>query len=340
MNRTQTVHIAGGGVAGLALGLALRRRDVPATVSEAGSYPRHRVCGEFMAGLDQATISMLGLGRILQPSGRAQRVAWFSGGRAFWRTTLPEPVRVLSRFHLDASLAQAFTEAQGSLRCGERIAPSGLPGEVLCTGRQRGKTQWLGLKCHVRGLPLSADLEMHLGRRAYVGLCTLPDGAVNICGLFRQEHPLPASKKDVLPQHLERAGLGVLADALRHAEVLPESFSAVAGLKLTSSPERTGCIRLGDTFGMIAPFTGDGMSLAFQSAATAAPHLDSWAHGEVPWSETVRRVNEALSQRFARRLRAAAWLNAVLCAEIGQQVLKLAARTGMLRLRPWYGLLH
>ena len=38
---SQPVEI-GGGLVGLAFGLALRRRDVPATAFEAHDYPRHR----------------------------------------------------------------------------------------------------------------------------------------------------------------------------------------------------------------------------------------------------------------------------------------------------------
>ena len=35
--------VVGGGLAGLTLGVALRQRDVPVTLCEAGSYPRQRV---------------------------------------------------------------------------------------------------------------------------------------------------------------------------------------------------------------------------------------------------------------------------------------------------------
>ena len=49
------IEIIGGGLAGLSLGLALRRGGVPVTLHEAGEYPRHRVCGEFITGLDPAT---------------------------------------------------------------------------------------------------------------------------------------------------------------------------------------------------------------------------------------------------------------------------------------------
>ena len=46
---TQPVTIIGGGLAGLTLGIGLRQRNVPVTIREAGQYPRHRVCGEFIS---------------------------------------------------------------------------------------------------------------------------------------------------------------------------------------------------------------------------------------------------------------------------------------------------
>ena len=45
----RAVTIIGGGLAGLTLGIGLRQRGVPVTISEAGDYPRHRVCGEFIS---------------------------------------------------------------------------------------------------------------------------------------------------------------------------------------------------------------------------------------------------------------------------------------------------
>ena len=59
MNSLKPIEIIGGGLAGLSLGLALRRAGVPVTLYEAGSYPRHRVCGEFITGLSPTTISRL-----------------------------------------------------------------------------------------------------------------------------------------------------------------------------------------------------------------------------------------------------------------------------------------
>ena len=53
------IHIVGGGLAGLSLAIALRTRGIPVTVMEAGTYPRHRVCGEFISGVSAATLDFL-----------------------------------------------------------------------------------------------------------------------------------------------------------------------------------------------------------------------------------------------------------------------------------------
>ena len=55
------ITIIGGGLAGLTLGIALRQRDVPVTLFEAGGYPRHRVCGEFICGNGIEVLRELGL---------------------------------------------------------------------------------------------------------------------------------------------------------------------------------------------------------------------------------------------------------------------------------------
>ena len=67
------ITIVGGGLAGLTLGIGLRRRGVPVTVWEAGHYPRHRVCGEFISGRGQETLSRLGLREVIRTRRRGER---------------------------------------------------------------------------------------------------------------------------------------------------------------------------------------------------------------------------------------------------------------------------
>ncbi len=161
------ISILGGGLAGLTLGIALRQRAVPVTVFEAGYYPRHRVCGEFICGRGIAVLQALGLDRKFIAAGaiEARRASFHSNRRSYAEKTLPRPALCLSRHVMDALLANEFRHLGGQLREGERVAPNEPgPGIVRATGRRleagQARLKWIGLKAHARRVDLKPDLEM------------------------------------------------------------------------------------------------------------------------------------------------------------------------------------
>ncbi len=341
MIATRPVEIIGGGLAGLALGLALRRAGAEVSILEAGQYPRHRVCGEFIAGLSDATIARLELAPLLADAGRLREVEWFFRGRSIRRQRLPAPALALSRHALDARLAEAFTAEGGRLVTGTRADISEAPeGRVFCTGRRLTRSPWLGLKLHARGMPLTRELEIHLGDGAYVGLCPVEDGRVNVCGLFRQRPGICVERATVLAAYLAASGLDSLAERLVAAEVCAESHCAVAGVDFDRRGSIGDRLNLGDTFAVIPPFTGNGMAMAFQSAETALDLLLAWTRGSADWSTTLRTIGDALRRRFCWRLAAADILHPFLHAPPRQRWLAAAARMRLLPLRPLYHLLH
>jgi flavin-dependent dehydrogenase len=341
MTSPRKIEIIGGGLAGLALGMGLVRAGANVTVFEAGDYPRHRVCGEFITGLGETTIARFGLAPLLEDAGRLSEVEWFLRGSAIRRQRLPAAALALSRHALDARLADAFRAAGGRLLTGVRVNTNEAPeGRIFSAGRRCGPSPWLGLKLHTRGLRLTSDLELHLGDGAYVGLCPVENGHVNVCGLFRRRPHIAANRETMLEAYLHATGLEGLAARLAETEVCPESCCAVAGLIFGRRGSACGRMNLGDTFAMIPPFTGNGMAMAFQSAELALDPLIAWAHGEAAWEETLRVVGDRLRQRFRWRMAVADVLHPFLHAPPRQRWLAAAVRTGMLPLRPLYHLLH
>jgi flavin-dependent dehydrogenase len=335
------IEIIGGGLSGLALGAALRREGVPVTIFEAGDYPRHRVCGEFITGLDEKTLTRLGLAPFLADAARHHRVAWCLRGAPMRIQTMPSPALGLSRHALDSRLAEEFVRLGGELRTHTRVADDAAPpGRVFATGRRRGRPAWLGLKFHVRGLALAADLELHLGQRAYVGLSPIEDGTINICGLFHLREDMRGEHADLLLAHLRAAGLTALAGRLENTEIDESSFTAVAGLRFDRSPPVTDRLVLGDAFAMIPPFTGNGMAMAFQSAELALDPLLAYARGEAGWPATCRAVHTRLRRRFRLRLASANALHAFLFSPRRQRWLFALNRARLLPLRPLYHALH
>lgn len=352
MTAALPIEIIGGGLAGLSLGIALRRAGVPVTLHEAGDYPRHRVCGEFITGLDRSTITRLGLAPILRDALHHREVAWHIGDGEPRIQKLPAPALGLSRYELDARLAAEFERIGGNLRTHSRAAATrDAPGRVFATGRRRNvRSPWLGLKLHARDLALTRDLEMHLGEQCYVGLSRIEAGAVNICGLFHRDHSechpmgnMPknqANGENILLRYVQAAGLHALAARLARATIDPDSCCAVAALAFDRggiSPDR---LCLGDAYAMIPPFTGNGMAMAFQSAELAVAPLLKYAAGKSDWRAACRATNAALRGRFRLRLASAHAIHPFLLRAKPRRWFALLSRARLVPFRPIYASLH
>lgn len=322
------VTIAGGGLAGLSLGIALRHQGVDVTLHEAGNYPRHRVCGEFISGVGEDTLQTLGIAETLQSATQLLSAAWNDArGRV---CEMQVAGRGISRWRLDDALQRLFTSLGGKLITNSRIERT--PEILWAAGRPRRPGPWIGLKCHAVGLPLSSDLEMHLGANGYLGLAKIEDGKVNICGLFRKPAPSGAKGPGLLTAILRNGGLHELADRLDSASLEAATFCGVAGFQTGWQPSRG--FSIGDATHMIPPFTGNGMSMAFESAESALPHTLAYARGKRSWEEAGSACATDLDRRFRRRMLASAAIHAILTSPLSSRAVTALARTRLLPLQP------
>ncbi|MGA3284200.1 MAG: FAD-dependent monooxygenase [Verrucomicrobiota bacterium] len=322
------ITIVGGGLAGLTLGIGLRRCGVPVTVWEAGHYPRHRVCGEFISGRGQETLSRFGLRELLERAGavNAGTAAFFSATQSTPPRSLPARAICLSRFTMDHTLAVEFRRLGGELLEDQRRRAEDFgEGIVRATGRrtqtEENGSRWFGLKAHARNVSLTADLEMHVSPRGYVGLCRVNGGAVNVCGLFRRRAGMNDSPQKWREWLRGQTG-SPLSRRLAAAEFDESSFCAVAGISLRPqrAATRAECC-VGDAITMIPPVTGNGMSMAFESAELAVEPLAAWSHGEISWTQTRQTLARRCDAAFARRLAWAKWLQRMMLAPSLQNVL-------------------
>ena len=333
------ITIVGGGLAGLTLGIGLRQRKVAVTVWEASCYPRHRVCGEFISGQGQESLARLGLLELIQSAGAipATSAAFFADKKVVPPRPLPQTALCISRFVLDELLAREFQRLGGELRSGERWRGEYDEGIVRATGRRLEPVSagWrlFGLKVHARNVQPIADLEMHFVPSGYVGLCRLRDGEVNICALFRSRTPvrdLSQRWREWL-RGPENSALRVRLDGAQFDE---SSFCSVAGISLRPQQgARLPECSIGDAVTMIPPVTGNGMSMAFESAELAIEPLVNFSQGRLTWSQAGQQIAQAIDTKFARRLRVSAWLQPALFLPPARSALFLAARSE--RLWPW-----
>lgn len=325
------IEIVGGGLAGLSLGIALRREGVPVLLREASVYPRHRVCGEFINGVTANTLERLGIASIFQDALQHHHTRWWMGGRKILEAELPRPALGMSRWEMDERLRIEFEKSGGMLRTNDRAKVELREGLVWAAGRHLNKgSRLLGLKAHFEGLELEGFLEMHIGNGSYIGLTPITaDGSrVNVCGLFQNGEKTKGGNPIV--DALRRSGLPELAERISRAHMDSFSLTGISGIRLGGQGNESALCSIGDAERMIPPFTGNGMSMSFEAAECALDPLLEYCRGRRHWQEATDEVRDSLNKRFRSRVRLALGLHRCLASRSGRAVLTAAAISGML----------
>lgn len=328
----KTISIIGGGLAGLALGIGLRRSGVPVTLYEASSYPRHRVCGEFICGVKSETLNNLGILHHLVDAEQCSTTSWYHHEKMVYQQDLPVAAFGISRYLLDFRLSRNFRKMGGQLHLQTRYPQrQNREGCVWTTGRWSDpRSPWIGLSLHCKNMHLTHDLEIHLGAQCYVGITRIEDQMVNICGLFRKRSSITAKKHAVPLAYLQACGLQQLTERIRSASIDFDSVVGISNLNFSRQQPPGEHLTLGDQHTMIPPFTGNGMSMAFESAETALEPLTLYAKGAINWQEALHTIRKKLRARLKKRLISARAIHPVMYSALGQSLLVKIAKTGCL----------
>ena len=170
---------------------------------------------------------------------------------------------------------------------------------------------------------MAADLELHFGRNGYVGLCRVEDGKINVCGLTRmveRESGIPGKGRWL---HWALSSLHPSKHKnLQKSEYLEDSLCYTAGLQYKArwfETTRTKAV-IGDHRTLIPPLTGNGMSMAVESAHLATSFIQNYFAGNLQWKEVCQEMNRAMNKRFQKRLLVAGLLQRLIMARHGEVI--------------------
>jgi menaquinone-9 beta-reductase len=290
------IRILGAGPAGACAALAARREGVEAILADRSSFPKHKVCGEFISPEIAPVLDELGVWPRFSTARpfSVRRMGLHFGSRSKW-ARLHEAAYGLSRYRFD-SLLLGSTEVTRGLNS----AP-----QVIATGRSAGVApgaRLFGFKAHFEG-PVDDAVELFFQQRAYVGVNCVEDGKTNVCGLA-PEDTLRAFgfEPEALIESCEP-----LRDRLRplHRSM---KWMFAGPLEYAQRWDRTDAYLAGDALSFVDPFTGSGMLCAAVTGALAGKHA---ARG-VPAEQHHRVCREAIGRPFVfssvlRRLAATEW---------------------------------
>lgn len=283
------IAVIGAGPAGSAAAIVAARRGFKTVLFEAGSYPRHKVCGEFVSAEAAEVLRFLlreKADRLLD-SPRIQRSRLHHRGRTT-EVEIDPPAYSIPRFVLDDSLWRAAGDdgvscvraSVESVSTGEGITLTTSAGEfqvenaVNASGKWSRLNQetrgdaWLGLKAHFRGEADDA-VDLYFFEGGYCGVQSLGNGLLNACALVKQGCARTLNEVfDRDPRLRARAA---------NWKAMTETFATAPVYLGMGSPLKRGILQAGDAAGFVDPFVGDGISLALRSGTLAGATIGTSA---------------------------------------------------------------
>jgi flavin-dependent dehydrogenase len=357
---TYDAIVIGGGLAGCSAALQLARRGHEVVLLEKETYPRHKLCGEFLSPEVQSSLSGLDLlGDVHASGARSLGHARLTGPRG---TTaehgLPGTALGLSRHRLDALLFRTAcragvdgrsgtkaTAVTGSLADGFAVEAGGdtLSGRLVLGAYGRRSTldrrldrpfleeqsPYVAFKAHYAGSSpdLSGTVEVHTAPGGYCGIGPVEDDRFNVCWIGRTDALKEAG--GTAPAMLDgmRKHNPVLDDRMRNLDRVSTRFQAVSQVPLMSKSQFVDDVcMIGDSAGMIAPLCGDGMAMALDTADLVAPMADQFLAGQRSAAAFQADYRDRWRSRYRRRLRIGRWAHAAAFRPLASAALLNACR--------------
>lgn len=273
--------IIGGGIAGLTAAIKLTQKNITPILIDAGSYPSHKVCGEFLS--PEAIPLLLQLG--IAPSNSVKKVVFHIEKDSF-EFCFKTPAGSISRYHLDAALLEKAQnlgvctylntrveniQQQGDsytlcLNTGEKIIADQL---IVSTGRATAELftktvfspKYIGFKAHFANKGLNNDLNMHLFPGGYFGVVNIDHTRTNVAGLIKKTHFRGDIKTHIAP---------FFKGDLLFNEWIQVPVPAFG---LQQRPNLQQIYFIGDGAATIPPICGSGLSLSLHSGFLAAEYI-------------------------------------------------------------------
>ncbi|MGE5519174.1 MAG: NAD(P)/FAD-dependent oxidoreductase [Candidatus Dadabacteria bacterium] len=338
-NSYYDVAIIGGGLAGLAASILLRRSGHSVILFEKEKYPFHKVCGEYISNESRSFLTLLGVPIDEMHLPEITKLNLTSpGGRSF-TTTLPLGGFGLSRYTLDYYLSQTakkegvevldqtkvqsldysdrytvhFSSATSPLKSIQAAACCAAFGKKSnldvkwrrswLESKQGKLSNFVAIKYHIKSDWPVNTIGLHNFRGGYCGISKIEGDKYCLCYLTRAAY-LNEFDNDVLKFEnavlFKNKHLKEILSACVVVEHFPITISQVSFNN--KSKFENGILMLGDAAGMISPLCGNGMSIALHTAKIAAPLISAYLKGNLSMRETGEMYSRHWHLMFGKRL--------------------------------------
>lgn len=339
------VIIAGAGPAGTSAAIHLARNDLRVLLVEQKTFPRPKLCGEFISPECQKHFDNLGVAEAMASvaptaltetifySSRGHHVtvpsSWFGGTSALGlsRAVMDDVllrraqacgVNVLEGATINEPVVHGNDVRGVRLKDKEYLAPLTIDAtgrariltKKLNSGEPKSKAKLIAFKAHLRKTRVAPNAcEIYFYRDGYGGLSTIEGDVSNLCFIISAEQvKRHHSDPDVIVRELVMKNRRA-AYTLSHAQLESEWLSASWERFGRRQPNpANGMLAIGDAAAFIDPFTGSGMLMAFESGELVAEVIVRHRDKLTHGELIGAAYAEEYVQKFDSRLRISSWL--------------------------------
>ena len=314
---TFDVIIVGGGLAGLTSAIHLSKFQQRVLLIEKNSYPKHKVCGEYISNEVLPYLNSLGINPIKEGAKKISKVQVSTTKGNLIKGVLPLGGFGMSRYFLDSLLLKKArvngvqvlkdsvdsicfkngvfsvqTKDSKSFQSKIAIGAFGKRSELdLKMNRKfiQKKSPYLAVKLHVKGNFPENLIALHNFKGGYCGVSKVENNSINLCYIteyqsFKKHKNIIDFQEQVVfkNKHLKKIfkeSTSVFEKPLTISQI---SFE-------TKKPVENHIIMCGDTAGMIHPLCGNGMGMAITSARLASVRILQFLNGEIKTREGLEK---------------------------------------------------
>jgi len=311
MDRTTNfdVIIIGGGLAGLCNAIHLSKFGKSVLLIEKNSYPKHKVCGEYISNEVLPYLSFLGINPFDFGAVKINNFQLSTTNNKLIFAKLPLGGFGISRYQLDFILSEKAKE-NGVIVLQDTVVSTRFNNDIFevqtkdnesfyskiaigAFGKRslldvklerdfiKKKSPYLGVKIHVKGKFDSNKVALHNFKGGYCGVSKVEKDVINLCYITnfssfkKYKNIADFQENEVFKNEFLKAifkqSIPIFDEPLSISQI---SFE-------TKNPVENHMIMSGDSAGMIHPLCGNGMSMAIQSAQIASKLILNYLDGQI-----------------------------------------------------------
>jgi flavin-dependent dehydrogenase len=327
------VVVIGGGLAGLVSAIHLSKYNIEVLLIEKNSYPKHKVCGEYISNEVLPYLKSLGFNPFDYGAKAIHNFELTTNSNKKLSSKLPLGGFGLSRYTMDYQLYKlaqhhgvkfiqdtvtdiSFLNNQFAISTKEnKILHSKIA--IGAFGKRanldvklnrsfiKKQSPYLAVKSHAK-VDFSEDLvALHNFKGGYCGVSMVEDDLINLCYItnfksFKKHKDIAAFQQQVVFKNK------VLKHIFQNADMCFDQPLTISQISFeTKNPIENHIIMCGDTAGMIHPLCGNGMAMAIRSAQMASLVIIDYLHKKNSRrGEMEQQYSKMWNKAFKNRLKA------------------------------------